>query len=314
MPESTLRHKLSAYRPSNYKAKALVNRLFTDEEEAVFVNAIHIAQIRGLPFTVDNILRAVEYIIDEDLKENSLNWHCKNCLKASAHTKNHHGWFRGFRKRNPKIVFRTPENLSKARLELSETVIRQWFADVKCYMEPRGLLSVLAIVKRVFNFDETSIKLGPKQTRVLGFRGEKHCFQAQANNEKACLTILSMVGADGSVPPLMVIYPRKRLEAQMVKVARPYHFICGKSENGWITFETLFEYLVNGFDKWLRTENIQRPVLVFCDWHETRANYFLAQRCTSLGIVLIGLLPNTTHILQPLDVGVFGPLQKKMGG
>ena len=81
MPESTLRHELSGYRPSNYKAKTLVNRLFTDEEEAVFVNAIHIAQIRGLPFTVDNILRAVEYIIDEDLKENSLNWHHKgNCL------------------------------------------------------------------------------------------------------------------------------------------------------------------------------------------------------------------------------------------
>ena len=65
----------------------------------------------------------------------------------------------------------------------------------------------------------------------------------------------------------------------------------------------------DGFNMWLLNNNITRPVLVFTDWHDTRANYFLAEKLTSLGIVLIGLLPNTTHLLQPLDVAVFGPMQ-----
>ena len=109
----------------------------------------------------------------------------------------------------------------------------------------------------------------------------------------------------------MIIYPRKRLEKQMCEVNNCPEFYAGKSEKGWITFECLFEYLVNGFNKWLTENSITRPVLVFTDWHATRANYFLAERLTSLGIVLIGLLPNTTHILQPLDVAVFGPMKKK---
>ena len=90
-------------------------------------------------------------------------------------------------------------------------------------------------------------------------------------------------------------------------------FFVGKSEKGWITFETLYEYFVNCFSKWLTANNIQRPVIVWTDWHETRCNYFLAKRLTELGIIMIGLLPNTMHLLQPLDVSVFGPMKRAWG-
>ena len=56
-------------------------------------------------------------------------------------------------------------------------------------MEPRGLLPILNNASRIFNFDETSFLLGPKLNRVLGIKGERHCFQEQANNEKDCLTV-----------------------------------------------------------------------------------------------------------------------------
>ena len=133
----------------------------------------------------------------------------------------------------------------------------------------------------------------------------------QGNSSVTCFNRSNIIsGADGSLPPPMLIFPRKRIERHMCIIPSGEEFIAGKSENGWITFETLFEYLVNGFSDWLTSNKVTRPVLVFADWHETRANYFLAERLTSLGIVLIGLLPNTTHILQPLDVAVFGPLQR----
>lgn len=125
------------------------------------------------------------------------------------------------------------------------------------------------------------------------------------------IEVIFFSGADGSIPPPMLIYPRKRLERQMCTVPSGQEFVAGKSENGWITFETLFEYCTNGFNDWLTNQEITRPILVFTDWHDTRSNYFLAERLTTLGIVLVGLLPNTTHLLQPLDVGVFGPLQGK---
>lgn len=33
--------------------------------------------------------------------------------------------------------------------------------------------------------------------------------------------------------------------------------------------------------------------------------------CRETRIILYALLPNTTHILQPADVAIFGPLKKK---
>ena len=90
---------------------------------------------------------------------------------------------------------------------------------------------------------------------------------------------------------------------------RDHLFVVGKSEKGYITFETLFEYICNEFYNWLVNNNIERPVIVFSDWHETRNNYYLVNKMNELGIIMVGLLPNTTHLCQPLDVSVFRPLK-----
>ena len=61
---------------------------------------------------------------------------------------------------------------------------------------------------------------------------------------------------------------------------------------------------------WLHAHKVQRPVIVWTDWHENHNNYHLAKTLNELNIILYGLPPNTTHFMQPLDVAVFGPLKK----
>ena len=51
-------------------------------------------------------------------------------------------------------------------------------------------------------------------------------------------------------------------------------FSFGHYNSGYITFETLYEFPVNDFDAWLNTNNIVRPVIIFTDWHQTRAIFF----------------------------------------
>lgn len=84
----------------------------------------------------------------------------------------------------------------------------------------------------------------------------------------------------------------------------------GKSERGYITYETLYKYLCNGFNDWMNETNATHPVIVWTDWHETRNNYYLAKQLNEFNIILYGLQPNATHFMQPLDVVVFGPLKK----
>ena len=49
------------------------------------------------------------------------------------------------------------------------------------------------------------------------------------------------------------------------------------------------------------------PVVLFFDGHHSHLSVQLIATCKAKNIWLYCLPPNTTHVLQPLDVGVFGP-------
>lgn len=83
----------------------------------------------------------------------------------------------------------------------------------------------------------------------------------------------------------------------------------GKSENGWMTSEAFFEYISNVFYPWLVKKEIQFPVILYLDGHKSHITLPLSNFCREKSIILISLLPNSTHILQPLDVGLFRSLK-----
>ncbi|KAJ8965729.1 hypothetical protein NQ314_003935 [Rhamnusium bicolor] len=91
----------------------------------------------------------------------------------------------------------------------------------------------------------------------------------------------------------------------------PPTWIFGKSDKGWMTGETFFEYIANDFNKWLIQEGIPKPVIVFIDGHKSHMSLSLSEFCDANGIILYALPPNTTHMLQPVDVSVFRPLKQE---
>ena len=51
------------------------------------------------------------------------------------------------------------------------------------------------------------------------------------------------------------------------------------------------------------------PVVLFLDSHQWHTTHGLVEEVRDWGIVLYTFPPYTTHLLQPLDVGVIGPLK-----
>ena len=51
------------------------------------------------------------------------------------------------------------------------------------------------------------------------------------------------------------------------------------------------------------------PVVLYLDGHQSHTTLGLVEEARDKGIVLYTFPPHTTHLLQPLDVGVFGPLK-----
>lgn len=72
---------------------------------------------------------------------------------------------------------------------------------------------------------------------------------------------------------------------------------------------TFFEYISNGFNNCLGDNHVEKPLLLFIDGHKSHLNTYTSEFCEKHGIILYGLPPNTTHMLQPADVSVFRPLK-----
>lgn len=75
--------------------------------------------------------------------------------------------------------------------------------------------------------------------------------------------------------------------------------------------EVFYDYITKQFYPWLLQNNIYPPVILFVDGHVSHRSLKLSEFCNEKQIVLVSLLPNTTHICQPMDVVVFSAVKRK---
>lgn len=295
VPESTIRIKLKQKRASRNPGRPPV---LTKEEETFIVNWIIGSAKVGFPLDVRRLKTSVAYLFTLSGKINPFN----------------HGipgrkWLKLFLKRHPNISRRIPSALSKQRTTVTEPKIRAWFDHIQSYFNTNKLHHVAADPARVFNMDESAIRLVPTKEEVLAKTGEKYVHTNCANSEKEAYTTLFAANAAGNLAPPLVLFPYKqRMPAEIARNA-PSGWAVGKTESGWMNRETFYYYLKNVFHPWLLKTKVQLPVIVFVDGHTSHVSYQTTEFCRENGIELICLFPNATHILQPLDVGFFRALK-----
>lgn len=212
--------------------------------------------------------------------------------------------------RHPRLAERVCQNLTKSRAAVTQEAIRAWQDEVFATLEEEGVSHLLTECesRRVFNTDETAFFLNPKGGKVLAAKGDKAIYQLAGNDEKENLTVLITGNAAGELAPPMVVYRYTRVPAVIYETA-PKEWGIGKSEKGWMTCELFYEYIRNIFVPWLEENNIEKPVVFFLDGHVSHLSIELSKLCIDKGIVLVALLPNATHVLQPMDVAVFRTLK-----
>lgn len=123
------------------------------------------------------------------------------------------------------------------------------------------------------------------------------------------MTVLVMGNAEGDIVPPMAVVSFKKIPTDIATAANP-EWAVARTPNGWMTYSSFFEYIANVFEPYLLKQNIPKPVILFFDGHSSHLSLQLSQFCLDKEIILVTLPPNATHLLQPLDVAVFGPLKK----
>lgn len=216
-------------------------------------------------------------------------------------------WCCGFLERHPEISVRKPEKVSSAAATVTEVNIRKWFRSVHELLVEDGYHGILEDARRVFNGDEIGFCLDPETKAVLIAKKDKNAYLIDTGSKKN-ITVLNSYGAAGIAVPPCVILPYQRIPMNIAR-SFPPDWGVGKSDSGWMTKETFMAYIRSVFHPYLVSEKIPRPVIYFIDGHKSHTAYETAEECIQLGIILVCLYANSTHIIQPADVAIFRSLK-----
>ena len=136
-------------------------------------------------------------------------------------------------------------------------------------------------------------------------RCDKNAFSVHSGDRKWS-TCIEFVSTRGCVFKPMIIFEGKRIVKAWKGEFPEATFAVSK--NGWTDNSHGLTWVRECFNP--QTVHLGRRRLLLIDGHASHVSVDFIEYCWSVDIVPLCLPPHTTHFLQPLDVGCFGPLDK----
>ena len=94
------------------------------------------------------------------------------------------------------------------------------------------------------------------------------------------------------------------------KVLDNWYFLV--NTKGWTSNLHGLEWLKRVFEPFTCVKANSQYRLLICDGHDSYISGSFIAHCLQNRIALLILPPYTSHLLQPLDVAIFGPLKKRL--
>ncbi|EGU85420.1 hypothetical protein FOXB_04063 [Fusarium oxysporum f. sp. conglutinans Fo5176] len=253
------------------------SRRLSNLEEQVIVEHILDLDSRGCPPR----LRDVEEIANQLLADR----------QAQPVSKN---WASNYIKRQPELKtrFQRRYDYQRARCE-DPIVIRNWFRLVQNTIAKYGTRS-----DDIYNFDETGFAMG-----MIG--------SGPGNRE--WVTVIQAINAEGwAVQPFIVFAGQNHLANWYRESNLPGDWVITTTQNGWTDNQTGLGWLKH-FDRCTANRSVGSYRLLILDGHESHQSFNFERYCKQNNIIPLYMPPPSSHLLQPLDVGCFGPLKKAYG-
>lgn len=210
-------------------------------------------------------------------------------------------WCAAFEKRwKQQISNRVAQNLPKNRAMAGHPDILMDF-----YTKLNDIMTKLDITNKpqnVYNCDETGFQTDAGKQRVLCKRGSKNPNKLVGSVTKASYTVLTCCNAIGDFLPLFINYKGLHLYSTWC-VNGPNNARYNCSPSGWMESPQFLDWFLNCFVP--ATSKQEGNKLLIYDGHNSHISIELIETAVKNNITLLCLPAHTSHLVQPLDVGVF---------
>lgn len=123
---------------------------------------------------------------------------------------------------------------------------------------------------------------------------------------------IECVSASGTAVPPLLIFKAKHTNTGWVPTQTPADWRFSTSNSGWISDSHGYEWLTTVFAPSTKPDDPSARRLLIMDGHSSHMTANVIVFCMQNVIDLLILPPHTSHLLQPLDVGVFAPLKRAL--
>jgi len=117
---------------------------------------------------------------------------------------------------------------------------------------------------------------------------------------------------DGTALPPMIIFKGKTLSRCWLAPNTPNDWIFSCNTEGWTSNTHCQKWLTENFEPNTRDKANGQPRLLIFDGHGSHTTADIVLHCIQNQIHLALLPPHSSHLTQPLDIGVFGSLKSHM--
>lgn len=217
-------------------------------------------------------------------------------------------WVQRFLLRHPELKSVTGRQIDASRFkETTKPVIENWFEVITSLMKEYGIRR-----EDVYNMDESGYGIGTHESsRVIIDSSLRTRYQAQPGRQEWVSTV-ECICADGTSIPPLIIFKGAYLLSNWIpnELDDDCEFSC--SFTGWTSNVHGLEWLRKCFQPATKDKADGHMRLLICDGHDSHISGNFIGYCIQHNILLAVLPPHTSHILQPLDVALFGPMKKAL--
>ncbi|KAJ8933679.1 hypothetical protein NQ314_013867 [Rhamnusium bicolor] len=245
-------------------------RVITEQEEESFAG--HLIALSALGFPVTG----------EDLKIIVKSYLNRQGRNVSCFRNNYPGpdWVNFFLRRMPELSQRFSQNISHSRAVTDEGTINHYLDNLQTELEA-------VPPANIWNYDDTNLVDDPGCSKVITRKGTKYP-ERICISSKACTSLMICGNAEGRLAPVYVNYKSQKL--------------CG-----WFDFQVFEGWFINLILPLLNRQ--EGCKMLNGDNLTSHLNVEMIRQCELNNVRFIALPPNTTHLLQPLDVTYFRPMK-----